>query len=113
MNEADAICRRFGQHVMRKTIEIIRDRIHRIDHDSLRRSRMRALALERDGGSTRAPRFVADLAELFTVNRVSELRSKAFNVKLLDARSNLFVRCEGDRECSVFDLRILAQDIDH
>src|SRR5215212_8375290 len=113
MDKPDAPFRRLRQHVVRKTIEIIRDRVHRIDHDSLSRTRMRALSLERDRRSARAPRLVADLAELFAVNCVRELRSETLYVKLLDTRADLFIGRESDRECSVFDLRVLTQDIDH
>jgi len=74
---------------------------------------MRALSLERDRRRASAPRLIADLAELFAVNRVSELRTESLNVKLLDAATNLFVRRESDGERSVFELRVLTQDIDH
>src|SRR6185295_7674867 len=113
MNKTDASFRRFRQNVMREAIEIIRDRIHRVDHDPFRRSGMRTLSLKRDRRRTRAPRLVADLAELFTVNSVSELRSKTFHVKLVDTASDFFIRRERDRERAMFDLRILTQDIDH
>src|SRR5690349_4748468 len=103
MNKPDAPFRRLRQHVVRETIEIIRDRIHRIDHDPLRGSRMRALALECDCRSARAPCLVADLTELFAVDRISELRSETFHIKLLDAPANLFIRRESDRERAVFD----------
>ncbi len=113
MNKPDAAFGCFRQHVFRKAAEVITERVHRIDHDSFGRSRMRALALERDRRRARAPRFIADLAELSAVNGVSDLRAEAFDVKLLDARADFFVRSESDRDRSVFDLRILAQRVDH
>src|SRR3954452_15648120 len=113
MNKPNAPFRRFRQHVVRKTIEIIRDRIHRIDHDPLRGTRMRALALERDRRSARAPRLVADLPKLFAVDSVSDLRPKTFHVKLLNAAADFFIRRERDRERAVFDLWVLTQDVDH
>src|SRR6185369_8209602 len=113
MNETDAAFGCFRQYIVWNTVEIIGNCVHRIDHDPLRCSRMRALTLERDCGGARAPRFITNLAELFAVNRVSELRSEALNVKLLDASTDFFIGRERDRECSVFDLRILTQDVDH
>ena len=74
---------------------------------------MRALAFERDGGGARAPGFVANLAERFAVNGVSELRAETLDVKLVDAAADFFVRREGDRERAVFDLRVLHQGVDH
>ena len=74
---------------------------------------MRALALERDRRRARAPRLVADLAELATVNRVSDLCAEAFHVKLLDTRADFFVRRKSDRDRAAFDLRILFERVDH
>ena len=74
---------------------------------------MRALALEGDRGRARAPGFVANLTELFAVNGVGELGAKPFDVKLLDAAADFFIRRERDRNGAVFDLRVLHERIDH
>ena len=71
------------------------------------------LPLKGDGSGARAPRFVADLAELFAVDRVGELGAESLDVKLVDAGSDFFIRREGDRDRAVFDLRVLHQRIDH
>src|SRR5215510_12927424 len=102
MNETDASFRRLRQYIVRKTIEVISDRIHRIDHDSLGCAGMRALALECNCRGACAPRLIADLSELFTVNSVSHLRTERFYVKLLDTTADFLVRNESDRERSVF-----------
>src|SRR5215213_1982356 len=98
MNKTDAPFGCFRQYIVWNTVEIIRDRVHRVDHDALRRSRMRALSLERNRRGARAPRLIADLAELFAVNCVREFRSEVFNVKLLHASAKLFIWCERDGE---------------
>src|SRR6185503_16865026 len=74
---------------------------------------MCALALESDRRSPRTPRFVADLAELSAIYCVSELCSEAFDVKLLDTRSDFFIRRESDSERAALDLWILFEGIDH
>src|SRR5262245_57258254 len=98
MNKPDAPFGSLRQHVVRKAIEIIRDRVHRVDHDSLGCSGMRALALKRHSGCARAPRLSADLTQLFTVNGVSELCAEGLHVKLLDAPAHFFVRRESNRD---------------
>ena len=46
---------------------------------------MRAFAFESDGRRSRAPCFVADLAQRFAVDGVSELGAESLDVELIDA----------------------------
>src|SRR5205814_9056450 len=85
VDKANAALSCFRQHLMRKSVEIGREGIYRVHHDSFGRAWVRALALEYDRRRARAPRLVTDFAELFTVNCVSEFRPERFHVKLVDA----------------------------
>src|SRR5688572_7563053 len=87
----------FWQDVVRNAGEIIAQCIHGVDHDPFRCARVRTLALESDGGGTRAPRLLANLTESSAINCVSEFCTKAFYIKLLDTCSHFFVRSESDR----------------
>src|ERR1044072_4948346 len=113
MNETHTSFGRLGQYIVRKTIEIIGNRVHRIDHDSLGRAGMRALALERDCRRARAPRLVADFSKLFAVHSLSHLRAETFYVTQLHTTADFFVGSKSDRYAAVFELRILTQDVDH
>src|SRR5215203_5079022 len=113
MDKPNATLRGLRQHVFREPTEIIADRIHRVDHYSLRGAGMRALPLERYRSGACAPRLITNLTELFSVNRVSDFCAEAFHVKLLNAGTDLFIRRESNRKRAVFDLRILTQCVDH
>src|SRR5689334_20965207 len=113
MYETNSSFRRFRKHVFWKTRDIIRERIHRIDHHAFSRSRVRAFSFERNRSGSRAPGLVADLTQFLAVDRVGELRSKLFDVKLVDPTSNLFIWSEGYGNRSVFDLGVLDKVIDH
>src|SRR5437868_5349352 len=111
MDEADAALGRFRQHVLRKAREEIGRRVERVNHDVFGRAGMGILSLKMGGRGACAPGLVADLTQLFAVNRVSEQRAEAFDVELVYAAADFFVGRKGDGERAVLDLRVAAQDV--
>src|SRR3954466_16261178 len=103
MNEADSAFGRLRQHLFWKAREKIAEREERVDHDAFGRARMSVLSLTMNCRCARAPGLVANLAQLFAVNCVSELRAESLHVELINAAADLFVGRKGDGERAFLD----------
>src|ERR1043166_5268667 len=113
MHETYSSFRSLRQHVLREAAEVISECVRSIDHDPLRRARMCALSLKRNRGCSRTPGLVADFAQSLTIHRICDLRTESFDVKLLNAAADFFIRSECDCQHSMFDLWVLTKGIDH
>src|SRR5215208_4470307 len=104
MDEPNPPLRRFGEHVPRNLQDIVSERVDRVDHDVLRRTRVRALSTDCHRGHPRAPRFVADLAKRSAVDGVREFSTESLDFELLDSNTNFLIRRKTDGDRAVLDV---------
>src|ERR1051326_6510411 len=107
MQEALALLRGLREHIVRQTGHEVREGADGVDHHAFRGTRMRVATAEGDRGEPRAPRLVADLAELTAVDGIGELRAECADIELVDAEADLLVGGEADFDPAMNDLRIL------
>lgn len=65
--------------------------LDRVLHPALGKARMRADALDDDGGTVGGKGFVLDMAGAFTVHRVGEFRAELPQVDLVDAAADFLI----------------------
>ena len=88
-----------------------RRRSYRVLHLAFRKTGMGADTLDGDGGAVGGKRLVFDVAGGFAVHRIGEVGAELFQVDLVDAAADLFVRREQDLDGAVLDLRIVDQEL--
>src|SRR5215467_10796274 len=113
MHKSNPLFGGLRQDVVRKAVEVISNSVQRVDHDSLGCARMSAFALERHRGGAGTPRFVADLAQSFAVNRIGQRGTKGFHVEFFYSATNFFIGSERYGDRAMLKLRVLSQRVDH
>ena len=96
----------FGQ-----AIDDGRGDLDRMLHLALGKTGMGADALDGDGGAVGGKRLVLDISGGFAVHRIGEVGAELFQVDLVDAAADLFVRREQDLDGAVLDLRMVDQEL--
>ena len=85
--------------------------LDRVLHLALGKAGMGADAFDGDGGAVGRKRLVLDIACGFAVDRIGEVGAELFQVGLVDAAADLFVRREQDLYGAVLDLRVIYQEM--
>ncbi len=85
--------------------------LDRVLHLALGKTGMGADAFDGDGGAIGRKGLVLDISCGLAVDRIGKVGAELFQVGLVDAAADLFVRREQDFDRAVLDLRILNQEM--
>src|ERR1700733_14924388 len=77
--------------------------LDRVFHLALGKTGMGRDTLDGDNGPVRRESFILDLAGAFAVDRIGEIGTEFFQVRLVDAAADFLVRREQDLDGAVLD----------